>query len=327
MASANSAAGAAAVASELKALLDVAKEVFATIFIGFSVSTMLYGASVLQVYLYFRRYSDRWTLKTMVATLWLFDTLTTIFAAHSLFLFVWGFLNGKVQPFIAWSFTAEKMLVTIITFIAQCFYARTIMEISGRNKITTASISFLAITAFGLGIYTTVHLFKNPALASISTRSFLIVSGLVQGLAALNDIAITGTLSYYLHIRRTGLPSAEKLLDTLILYALSRGVLTAVAQIMFLVLNVALPHHEYWLPFHMVVGKLYVNSVLATLNVRQSLTQTEVQLGGISILGRNTEMAEQDQIFTKPITFAPIQHIQNSASVTMGTYSEAPEAD
>ncbi|KAJ7229010.1 hypothetical protein GGX14DRAFT_555047 [Mycena pura] len=347
MASANSAAGAAAVASELKALLDVAKEVFATIFIGFSVSTMLYGASVLQVYLYFRRYSDRWTLKTMVATLWLvvqpsftgietfnfltlsrlFDTLTTIFAAHSLFLFVWGFLNGKVQPFIAWSFTAEKMLVTIITFIAQCFYARTIMEISGRNKLTTASISFLAITAFGLGIYTTVHLFENPALASISTRSFLIVSGLVQGLAALNDIAITGTLSYYLHIRRTGLPSAEKLLDTLILYALSRGVLTAVAQIMFLVLNVALPHHEYWLPFHMVVGKLYVNSVLATLNVRQSLTQTEVQLGGISILGRNTAMAEQDQIFTKPITFAPIQHIQNPASVTMGTYSEAPEAD
>jgi hypothetical protein len=320
---------AAAAAAELAALTSALKELFATIFIGFVVATTLYGVSVLQVYLYFRRYTqDRPALKTMVTILWIFDTLTTIFVAHSLFTFVFELLNKNPSVNIIWSFTAEKLLVTIITFIAQCFYAHTIWKIS-KNMIITVFISVLAVGTFGLGIYTTVHLFENPALNSISTRGFLIVSGLVQGLAALNDIVITVAMSYYLHIKRSSLPSSEKLIDTLILYAVSRGVLTAVAQIMFLVLNVAMPHHEFWLPFHMAVGKLYVNSVLATLNVRESLSRQpdEIILGpGISALGNNAQMNERDQTITKPITFAPIG-VPNSGSDTVGTFSRGTDVE
>ncbi|KAJ7667646.1 hypothetical protein DFH06DRAFT_1322238 [Mycena polygramma] len=307
-------------AAQLAALISAVKELFASTFIGFSVATTLYGISVLQVYLYFRRYTrDQWGLKTMVATLWILDTLATVFVASALFIFVFDILNRKIDVDIPWSFTAEKLLVTIITFIAQCFYAHTIWKVSN-NRITTAFILCLAVGTFGLGIYTTVHLFQTPALNSISSRSFLIVSGLVQGLAALNDIVITGSMSYYLHIKRSSLPSSEKLIDTLIVYAVSRGVLTAIAQIMFLVLNVSLPNHQYWLPFHMAVGKLYVNSVLATLNVRQSLSQTEIMLGpGISVLGRNGEMNEREQTRTKPITFAAARALNAS----VGTVSRS----
>ncbi|KAF7354981.1 hypothetical protein MSAN_01413600 [Mycena sanguinolenta] len=317
----------AAAAAELAALTSAIKELFATTFIGFTVATTLYGVSVLQAYLYFRKYTkDLVALKAMVATLWIFDTLTTIFVAHSLFTLVFEVLNKSVNTNITWSFTSEKLLVTIITFISQIFYAHTIWKVS-KNMITTVFISVLAVGAFGLGIYTTVHLFENPALDSISTRGFLIVSGLVQGLAALNDLVITGAMSWYLHIKRRGstLPSTDKIVDTLILYAVSRGVLTAVAQIMFLVLNVAVPHHEYWLPFHMAVGKLYVNSVFATLNVRQSLSQkqTEIKLGpGITTLANNGQMGERDQTVTKPITFAPIQNT-NAASTTFGTFNQS----
>ncbi|KAJ7873348.1 hypothetical protein B0H14DRAFT_3131337 [Mycena olivaceomarginata] len=335
-----SASSAAAAAAQLAALTSAVKELFATTFIGFTVATTLYGVSILQVYLYFRRYSqDRWTLKTMVATLWILDTLTTIFVAHSLFVFVFGLLSKKADTNIPWGFTAEKMLVTIITFIAQwyfagnrssravclitslfSFYAHTIWKVS-KNIITTVFVSVLAVATFGLGIYTTVHLFQNPGLNSISSRSFLIVSGLVQGLAALNDIVITASLSYYLHIKRSGLPSSEKLIDTLIVYAVSRGVLTAVAQIMFLVLNVAMPHHQYWLPFHLVVGKLYINSVLASLNVRSSLSRTEIMLGpGISALRNNEQMDERDETATKPIAFVPMGVAHPPAS-SFGTFS------
>ncbi|KAJ6538975.1 hypothetical protein B0H19DRAFT_1176474 [Mycena capillaripes] len=308
-------------AAQLAALTSAAKELFSTTFVGFSVATTLYGVSVLQAYLYFRRYAqDRWALKTMVATLWIFDTLATIFVAHSLFLFVFSILNKKIEVNIPWSFTGEKLLVTAITFIAQCFYAHTIWKVS-KNKIATLFIVVLAVGAFGLGIYTTVHLFQNPGLNSISTRSFLIISGLVQGLAALNDIVITGALSYYLHSKRSTIASSDKLIDTLIIYAVSRGVLTAIAQMMFLVLNVAIPNHQFWLPFHMAVGKLYVNSVLATLNVRQSLSQSEILLGpGISQLGKNGEMEERDQTSTKPIAFTVIRGT-NSPSTTFGTFS------
>jgi len=259
----------------------------------------------------------------MVATLWTFDTLTTVFVAHSLFIFVHSFLNRHIDLNIPWSFTAEKLLVTIITFISQIFYAHTIWKLGG-VKFPAAFIVFLAVASFGLGIYTTVHLFENPALNSISTRGFLIVSGLVQGLAAFNDVVITGTLSYFLHTRRNkGLASSEKLIDTLIVYAVSRGVLTAIAQLMFLVLNVAVTNHTYWLPFHMVVGKLYVNSVLATLNVRKTLSGTQVNLGtGISIGMMNTDM---DETRTKPITFAAIRGPESVSSIGSFSRSNDPE--
>jgi len=76
----------------------------------------------------------------------------------------------------------------------------------------------------------------------------------------------------------------------------------------------------------MAVGKLYVNSVLATLNVRQSLSQNEIVLGpGISVLGNNAQTGERDQTATKPITFAALRGT-NSASTTLGTFSRGSVA-
>jgi len=116
---------------------------------------------------------------------------------------------------------------------------------------------------------------------------FKILSGLVQGFASLDDVLITAALCYFLHTRRVGggLTSQNRtdvIIDSLMLYAVSRGILTAVTQILFLVLNVALPHDTFWQPFHQAVGKLYVNSVLATLNIRSTFNEpTEVKLGGL----------------------------------------------
>ncbi|KAJ6632119.1 hypothetical protein B0H10DRAFT_4892 [Mycena sp. CBHHK59/15] len=261
-------------AAQLAALVALVKQLFATSFIGFAFATTLYGISVLQAYLYYRNYpKDHWALKSTVAVLWVLDTLCTIFVAHSLYTyFVLNFEKSPtVDLIIPWSFTSEKFLVTLITFIAQCFYARTIWKISA-SKLITSLVSILAVVTFALGIVTTVHLFQNPLATAISARSFQILSGMVQGLAALNDVLITVCLCVWLFRRKVGTGGwgmgdafgTEKILDTLILYAVSRGVLTALTQFMFLVLNLSLPHATYWMPFHQAVGKLYVNSVFAT---------------------------------------------------------------
>jgi len=206
--------------------------------------------------------------------------------AHSLYTFY--VLNfGKppqVNLIIPWSFTTEKLLVSLITFVAQVFYARTIWRVSA-NKLVPIIIALLALATLALGIVTTEHLFQNRLATSISEKKFSIMSGLVQGLASLDDILITVALCFFLQARRGGFSShnkAETIIDSLMLYAVSRGILTAVTQILFLVLNVALPHDTYWQPFHQAVGKLYVNSVLATLNVRSTFDEpTEIKLGGI----------------------------------------------
>ncbi|KAJ7083940.1 hypothetical protein B0H15DRAFT_932178 [Mycena belliarum] len=288
-------------AAQVAALVALVKQLFATSFIGFTIATTLYGISVLQAYLYYRNYpADHWGLKITVGLLWVLDTLCTIFVAHSLYTyFVLNFgKNPTVDLIIPWSFTSEKFLVTLITFVAQCFYARTIWKISN-SLILSLFVGILAVVTFALGIVTTVHLyvsvahvcfllelinpasFQTPLATSISARSFQILSGLVQGLAAFNDVVITVCLCAWLYRQKKGTTGramgqtfgTEKILDTLILYAVSRGVLTAVTQFMFLTLNLALPHATYWMPFHQAVGKLYVNSVYATLNVRHSFSE------------------------------------------------------
>jgi len=289
-------------------------------------ATTIYGISILQVYLYYRNYhADRASLKSMVALLFLLDTLSTIFVAHSLYTFY--VLNFEKSPavelIIPWSFSTEKLLVTLITFIAQCFYAHAIWKVTV-NKFVAGSIIFLAVTCLALGIVTTVEIFT--IFNVIGTRKFSILSGLVQGLAALNDVIITISMIFYLNHNRSGLPSTTMFVDKLILYAVSRGVLTAVCQILFLVTNVALPGSTYWQPWHQMVGKLYVNSVYATLNVRSTFTKSEVQLGTTPeykfnpdaprMPGESVQLSMDSSNHPKPITFAPTKATTDSSALT-----------
>ncbi|KAJ7601544.1 hypothetical protein DFH06DRAFT_1352628 [Mycena polygramma] len=159
----------------------------------------------------------------------------------------------------------------MVTIIAQCFYGWQIWRLSG-NIFVTGGILLLAVAAFVLGLYITVHLFRFPTIASIATHSFQSVSAPVQATAGACNIAITLALIFYFHSRRrSGIKTTEAILHTLIIYAMCRGILTSIAQIMFLILNVAFPQRTYWQPFHQLVGKLYVNSILASVNVRKAV--------------------------------------------------------
>jgi len=247
------------------------------------------------------------------------DTVGSMFVGHALY--TYHVLNFGKNPIlnleIPWSFSAEKFLVTLTTLVAQMFYANMIWKATV-NKITSWIIIFLALTAFALGIVTTVFLFDN-SLSVVGTRKFAIISGLVQGLAAFNDVLITASLCFYLRRSRGGLPSTNLLVDTLMVYAVSRGVLTAIGQILFLITNVGFPGATYYLPFHQVVGKLYVNSVLATLNVRSTFSQnSEVNVGTTPSFKFN----DSAQSGGRPITFAPTM----ATAPTTNTGSSFPES-
>ncbi|KAJ6617204.1 hypothetical protein B0H10DRAFT_2218848 [Mycena sp. CBHHK59/15] len=301
------------------------KEVFATSFIGFAVATTAYGICVLQCYLYYRSYpKDSVILKLTVGTLWTLDTLSTIMVAHSLYTyFVLNFGNIAADALIPWSFALENGLLTGITITAQSFYAWQIWSVS-HNAFVTGGIALLAVASFVLGLYITVHLFRFPAVASLSTHSFQSVSGPVQGMAGACDIVITVALIFYLHSRRgAGVRTTEQMIDTLILYAVCRGTLTAsvfpafllqlilndasvsITQIMFMILNVAFPDRTFWQPFHQVVGKLYVNSVVASLNVRKVVLGKGDPEKSTRSTGLSWSVGGTDSTRTMPLTFMP----------------------
>ncbi|KAJ6539117.1 hypothetical protein B0H19DRAFT_1269470 [Mycena capillaripes] len=247
----------------MTAELLIVRQLYGTSLIGFALATTIYGISVLQVYLYYRCYpNDRFMLKFTVALLFLLDTLGSIHAIYAYHVF--NFFKPLQSLQVDWSFAAENFLVTATTFVAQTFYAHTIWKATS-SRLTTGIIMLMALTSLALGTVTTQELF-NGSLAVVSTRRFAILSGLVQGFASLNDVSIA-CLCYYPRRNRGDLPTGREIVDTLM-------------HCTNFVLGVGLPGQTYWQPFHQIVGKLYVNSVLATLNVRSTFTQkSEIQLG------------------------------------------------
>ncbi|KAF7290688.1 hypothetical protein MIND_01309100 [Mycena indigotica] len=252
------------------------KELFAMSFIGFGLSTIIFGISMLQTYLYYRHHAsgDGRGTKLTVAILYVLNSIGTIFIAHSLY--TYWILNfnkpPEVEDDIPWSMTAEKICVTFIALIAQCFYARMIWQ-DNYNRLLPSIIVFLALITFALGIASSARLFINPLDTS---RGFLILTGMGHGLAAFTNFIISICLCAWLFVRRKGSSiygsSSEfglaKIVDTLLLYFISRGVLTALSQLIFLSLDLRYPDEKYMIPWHQAVGKLYVNSVLAALNMR-----------------------------------------------------------
>ncbi|KAH8826378.1 hypothetical protein DL96DRAFT_1607829 [Flagelloscypha sp. PMI_526] len=248
---------------------------------GFAVATIIYGISVLQVFNYFRRFKhDHWWMKTMVAVLWILDTLTTAMVWHSLYTYLVTNLGNPLADIgISWSFALENGLVTAVVLITHCYYAHQVWTVS-KNLYITILVLLCAFGSAAIGIVITNEIFSNLSLLALTTDSFKVKAILVQALASVADIVITAALCVCLRNMKTGFTGTEELVHTVMVYAISRGVLTTIAQIMFLVLFATRGTSFEWQAFHQALAKLYVNSVLMTLNLRNSLRK---QVKGVSL--------------------------------------------
>ncbi|KAH9915857.1 uncharacterized protein B0H18DRAFT_1039824 [Fomitopsis serialis] len=243
-------------------------------YIGFTLSIACYGITTVQTYLYYRTYQDdSRPLKAFVFVLFLLDTLCSAFVTHALYVMLvanWG--NVPALHFFPWTFAAENGLTVLITLLVQCFFATRVWDVSGRKWIPTAIIIITALVAFGSGLCLTSKLFMTNYSTAIQSSFFMITASLDQGFASLCDVIITGSLCYYLKSwRSSGTKSTVAVIDRLFSYIVARGILTAVIQFLLLITFVTVKRNEAWMLAHLVLSKVYINTMLATLNGRQAL--------------------------------------------------------
>ncbi|RXW22269.1 hypothetical protein EST38_g3576 [Candolleomyces aberdarensis] len=89
--------------------------------------------------------------------------------------------------------------------------------------------------------------------------------------AVLADVLIAGSLCILLHGSRTGFRRTDALVTTLIVYAVNRCLLTATAAVVEVIVFSLRSYALWYLAIDFVIGKLYANSFLASLNSRQAL--------------------------------------------------------
>ncbi|PPQ82308.1 hypothetical protein CVT26_013146 [Gymnopilus dilepis] len=124
---------------------------------------------------------------------------------------------------------------------------------------------------FGFGMETVTLMLIKKEFSKLTQINFYAATPFAI-FAVLSDFMITGALIYLLHGHRTSFRKTNTLVSKLIVYAINRCLLTAIVEIAECIVFSTLTESLWFLAIDFVIGKLYANSLLATLNSRRMLT-------------------------------------------------------
>ncbi|KAB5589857.1 Transmembrane protein [Ceratobasidium theobromae] len=203
-------------------------------------------------------------------------------------------MNPAALAFSNWSFNLEVGLTTIITFMVQAFFARRAWFCgstpddfissyvdklrrlfsyqAGWRSVCTDSKNaaprrhHLSLTQLGFGLATFAYAWILGEFVKYLDYRWLVACWL--GSAAVCDVLIVYMLSTALMTQRTGFGRTDALVNKLLRYAVNTGLLTSIFAILDLVTFCTMPNFVH-LAFNFVLGKLYTNTLLATLNARE----------------------------------------------------------
>ncbi|KZT12825.1 uncharacterized protein LAESUDRAFT_17824 [Laetiporus sulphureus 93-53] len=254
-----------------------------SLFIGVIFAVILYGLGCAQTMYYASWYGkDHMWIKSLVwfAFLRLLDTVRTILDI----VVAWGYTvqshgNPAGLTTLVISFYAEFFLNSVTVLIVQLYFIYSIWmllkegEKRFRAPLTVAAI-LLALLSFsgGCGIIYRANL--DHAITAV-IRNVKIPASIASVIAVVTDVYITVSLCMVLSSKRTGLKRTEYFISTLIGYAVRRGFFTALVQALhFLTYITTLKQDSlYWMIFHFPASKIYVNAMLAVLNVRKTIRE------------------------------------------------------
>ncbi|KAJ3888879.1 hypothetical protein GG344DRAFT_79360 [Lentinula edodes] len=190
----------------------------------------------------------------------------------------------------------------VVTVIVQSFYVWRVWKLSN-NVIIAGAIWSLSLAQFGelapsvsnyevkdkckltskfkfegAFLYYVARVFGVPNASDLS----LVLGNyaiLVNAIGATCDIVIACAMVFYLRQSRTSIKRTNHLLRSITIFTVTTGIVSSVCAIMVLSMAAAYPGTNIELTFYFMLTRLYANSFLATLNVRDHLR--ELGHGGI----------------------------------------------
>ncbi|RDB18144.1 hypothetical protein Hypma_000508 [Hypsizygus marmoreus] len=242
--------------------------------IGVIFSAMLYGITTLQTGFFYIHYpDDRIRNKILVGTVWVLDTIHMILVCIAIYhALITSYANPLALVAIHWSQTSSSICNILTVVIVHCFFTVQIFRLSGpKVRWWLGTINgLLVLGQFCLGIEVVTFMFIKKDFEKLREVTFIAIVPFIV-ISVLSDIAITAALCILLHGAKSHFRRTNQLLTTIMVYAINRCILTLVVTIAEVIAFAISPHTLWYLAIDFVVGKLYANSLLATLNQRHSL--------------------------------------------------------
>jgi len=242
--------------------------------IGYMLSTPLYGIVIGQSLYYFRVFpNDSIYLKLVVAFLMAVDTV------HTLFL-ITGNNQWFFNMFITLTFAKELTWLPLITqitvFVCQATYAARIWIVSKKNKYVTGIVILFSGTQFVGGLIMGIETVLSAQIVVVyMSRTFRISEAIQISASLACDLSIVCAMVYFLKGpgRGTTIEKTAHIVNKLIMYIISVGVLTSAATLMNLILWLVVTSNLDFMIIYIITSKLYSNSLLVMLNSRAKLRE------------------------------------------------------
>ncbi|KAJ3743396.1 hypothetical protein DFH05DRAFT_1495820 [Lentinula detonsa] len=249
-------------------------------FIGVICAASLYGVSCVQTWFYFNRYpGDLWYIKCLVAIVWLFDSIHQALISHTVYFYVvTNFNNVSEQANLVWSILLEVLFNGLIGFVVQSFLTMRVWKMSNQNKPLTVLIVLFVLGELTCSVAFTISSLKLVTWTDLTHLKSLSMT--VNVLGAVADVMIAAGLFYFLHRSRTGFKKSDTMISKLIMFTVSTGLLTSICAVASLLSILIWGKTLIYVAFYFSLGRLYSNSLLATLNARKSIRGLNDEDGG-----------------------------------------------
>lgn len=246
--------------------------VLGPIVIASLVNAVIYGACVVQFWTYYTSKMEKnWRINVLVNWVFILDTFHTIALCYMLWEYtVTNFNNPTYLLTADWPFLITPVVTVSTSLPIQIYLSWRIRIFSGSIRVFVFLV-VLAVVQACLGFVCSVMAFL---VASISDFQRLIPFVAAWQVATVScDSGITSLLWWYLNKSRIGGRKSDNVITRVIRSSIEVAVFGAFFCLMDLIVFIAMPHSNFHVIFAFPLGRIYTNTLLLTLNLRQSLRE------------------------------------------------------
>ncbi|KAF9556141.1 hypothetical protein CPC08DRAFT_779213 [Agrocybe pediades] len=285
-------------------ILDLNLSAFADgVFVGFILSTIFFGVTLLQAWNYALSNKDGWIMRTLVmadiSSDWphgtlhvmpvggLVDITTTsnnVLLLHTYLIQHFGNLLELTMANI--SFIVEIALTATVVFLVQLFFASRVYILNHGDYRLPCAIVATACLGFVCSCYAVSTEITHREVADLTILPIKVTFILGQSLVTISDGITTLALSVNFIQKRSGINTKNiiSILESLLAAVVARGVLVTVSNGILILLYILYPLKLYWLAVQFMQSKLYI----ITLRSYSFLTFSFLSCNVRFLFGTNT---------------------------------------
>ncbi|KAJ3545260.1 hypothetical protein NMY22_g2511 [Coprinellus aureogranulatus] len=228
------------------------------------------------------------------------EILHMVFSTHTTYaILAEGFADPTVLVNSPFSGAALPALNGTVGFCTQIFFAWRVLILTKSvfGKIAAGVIALTAgmqcAAAYGVTVQFTM-LARDIALLRTLERT--VITWLAGSFTCDIIISITMVIVLYLARGSTSYTSSKSVLNALIVHTIENGLITTACALVDLLTYLKIPNTFYYVCFEYILGRLYANVLLATLNGRQRMRQTATSQGEFSFNSTGKSSTNQAQV-------------------------------